>query len=331
VSGNRIPDFCQLMAQKYGFPSSIKAGILAREFADRFLLSSQPTLLEFQLLCEQLGIDIEARKLPPDIGAHHYLDRSAGKYKLEYEQEQWVGTSEFKVAHDLFEIVQETFEETCPGYQAPRNPALPTCMAPYANKFAAALVMDEELMRRSIIKTGFDVVELHHRFCQAYSAVAIRAVEVLRAQPGNNIQVLIAIYERNEPERDVSLWGDCSRETFQAKYVVKTPGIKISKKSWRIEAPSYPRHLLPKKGDKIIPGSVVDLVCNTCQPVYLERVTGFDFWGWNDLSVLARPVFWFGKLAKIVLVGVRYENRQLLQPQIALVSPDVVARSYQLI
>ena len=240
-----LPDFCKLMIDKYGSPSSIKDGILAREFADYFLLSTQPTLLEFHLLCNRLGIDMEARKLPREIGAHHYLDQTAGKYKLEYEQEQWVGTSEFKVAHDLFEIIQETFERVCPGYRAPRNPALPTCMAPHANRFAAALVMNEELVRRSIIETGFDVVELHHRFCKAYSAVAIRAVEVLRDHPDNATQVLIAVYERNEPERDTSLWGDCTREKFLARYVVKTPGIRISKTAWRIRAPCYPRHLLP--------------------------------------------------------------------------------------
>jgi hypothetical protein len=332
-----LPDFCQLMVQKYGSPSSIKDGILAREFAAHFLLSSQPTLLEFHLLCNQLGIDMEARKLPMELGAHHYLDRTVGKYRLEYEQEQWVGTSEFKVAHDLYEIVQETFEKICPGYKAPRNPAHPTCMAPFANRFAAALVMNEELMSSSVVETGFDVVELHHRFCKAYSAVAIRAVEVLKDSPGDVIQVLFAIYERNEPERDTSLWGDCRREKFQAKYVAKTPGIRISRKRWGIRAPSYPRHLLPQRGDKVAPGSLVDDIINGAGPLYIERVWGFDLWGFNDLACLAVPVFWrrkntFGAvLAKVILTVMPYEQATLLEPQLQKLKPDVIPERFQLI
>jgi len=325
------------MVQKYGSPSSIKDGVLAREFAAHFLLSSQPTLMEFHLLCDQLGIDMEARKLPLDIGAHHYLDRSAGKYKLEYEQEQWVGTSEFKVAHDLYEIVQETFEKTCPGYKPPKNPAHPTCMAPYANRFAAALVMNEELLRRAIVETGFDIVALHNQFCKAYSAVAIRAVEVLRDHPDNTIQVLIAVYERNEPEKDISLWGDCCREKFQARYVVKTPGIKISRKRWGIRAPCYPRHSLPQKGGRVAPGSLVDHIINGAGPLYIERVWGFDFWGFNDLACLAVPVVWHRKnplgtvLAKVILTVMPYEQATLFEPQLQKLKPDVIPERFQFI
>jgi len=112
---------------------------------------------------------------------------------------------------------------------------------------------------------------------------------------------------------------------------VRSPSIKLGRRRGNYRSPRYPRHLIPKRGDKVILGSIVDLVCDTCKPVYLEKVTGFDFWGWNDLTVLARPVFWFGKLVKIVLVGVRHEDRHLIQPQIKRVSPAVVARSYQLI
>ena len=325
------------MVQKYLSPSAIKDGILAGEFAEHFLLSGQPTLMEFHMFCEQIGIHMEARNLPPDMGAHHYLDQSAGKYKLEYEQEQWVGTSEFKVAHDLYEIIQEIFEEICPGYEVRRNRALPTCMAPYANRFAAALVMNEELMQRSIIETGFDIDALHNRFCKAYSAVAIRAVGVLRDHPGNNIQVLIALYERDEAERDISLWGDCRSEKFQARYVVKTDGIRISKKEWRINAPSYPRHLLPEKSDRPVPKGVIDAVIEGAGAVHIERVFGFDLWGFNDLTCLAVPVYWRRKrfrgavLAKVILVVMPCGQAPMLEPQLQRLKPYVIPERFQFI
>jgi hypothetical protein len=332
-----LTKFCQTMIQKYGFPSSIKDGVLAQEFAEYFLISSQPTLLEFHLLCERLGIDMAANSLPREIGAHHYLDRKVGRYKLEYEHEQWVGTSEFKVAHDLYEIVQETFERNCLGYAAPRNPECPTCMAPHANNFAAALVMDEELILSSAIETGLDIVSLHHQFCKAYSAVAIRAVKLLGSDPDSDIQVLVAIYERNEQERDLSLWDDCCREKFRANYVVKTPKIKLSKKGWHIKAPRYPRHLLPKRGDKVVQGSIVDAIIDGAGPVYIERVRGFDLWGFNDLTCLAVPIVWHRKLerdtvlAKVILIVMPHEQANILEPQLRKVKPKLIPEQFQII
>ena len=331
-----IAAFCRLMLEKYGHPSAIEDGVLAREFAGNFLLSSRPTLLEFRQLCNRLGIEMEARRLPAEIGAHHYLDRSLGKYRLEYELEQWVGTAEFKVAHDLYEIVEETFERVCPGYKAPRNPVLLTCMAPHANKFAAALVMDEELMRRALVETGFDVIELHHRFCKAYSAVAIRAVDVLKATE-TNIQVLIAIYERSEPERDPSAWGTGTRGNFRANYVIYTPGVRISRKRWRIDSPRYPRHALPRTGDDVVPGGLVDQVICFSKPVYVERVWGFDLWGFNDLVVLGVPVYWHLSrisgtvLAKVILTVMPYEQADLLTPQLRRLQPATMPERFQFV
>jgi hypothetical protein len=210
-------------------------------------------------------------------------------------------------------------------------------MAPHANRFAAALVMNHELMRRSIIETGFDVVALHHRMCKAYSAVAIRAVDVLRDSTGGSIQVLIAIYERIEAERDISLWGDCSREKFQAKYVAKTPGIRISRRRWALRGPCYPRYLMPKRGDKVVPGGVVDEIINGAGPIYIERVWGFDLWGFNDLSCLAVPVLWRrgnpsgAVLAKVILTVMPCEQAILLEPQLQRIKPQVIPERFQFI
>lgn len=326
-----LAGFCQLMVEKHGSPSVIKDGVLAREFVEHFWVSVNPTLVEFQLLCKQIGIDVEAKRLPLEIGAHHYFDQLAGKYRLEYEQEQWVGTSEFKIVHDLFEIIQETFEVLYPDYRAPRNRAMPTCMAPHANRFAAAVVMNEDVFRRYAIETGLDVIALHNRFCKSYSSIAIRMVDVLQDCPGDDIQLLIAIYERTETDREPSLSEECSRPKLQARYVLKTPAFKVSRRRWRIDAPRYPCQVIPRKGDGVLPGSIVDLVLETGRPVYLQRASGFDFWGWNDLSFIARPVFWFGKLAKVVVVGVSSREQPLVQSQLDGLTPIVVPESYQLI
>jgi hypothetical protein len=64
---------------------------------------------------------------------------------------------------------------------------------------------------------------------------------------------------------------------------------------------------------------------------YLQRVTGFDLWGANDLTFVAQPVLWFGKLAKVVLVGVRYKDRKILNAQLEQIAPVMIGESYQVI
>jgi len=73
-------------------------------------------------------------------------------------------------------------------------------------------------------------------------------------------------------------------------------------------------------------------VINTGGCFCLKRAVGFDLWGLNDLSFVAQPVEWFGKLAKVVLVGVRYKDSHLLEAQRnGLHKPTVIEESYQVI
>jgi len=42
-------------------------------------------------------------------------------------------------------------------------------------------------------------------------------------------------------------------------------------------------------------------------------------------------VLWFGKLAKVVLVGVRYKDRRILNAQLEQIAPVMIGESYQVI
>ncbi|MCL0091358.1 hypothetical protein M1N57_00590 [Dehalococcoidales bacterium] len=96
-------------------------------------------------------------------------------------------------------------------------------------------------------------------------------------------------------------------------------------------APRYPWHLIPKYGDEVTPNSLAFEVINTGRCHCLKKATGFDLWGFNDLTFVAQPVRWFGKLAKVILVGVRFKDRQLLDAQLNGLCPVMIDESYQLI
>ena len=59
----------------------------------------------------------------------------------------------------------------------------------------------------------------------------------------------------------------------------------------------------------------MDEVIERKRPIYFENVK-FDMLGTNQMALLARPVRWYGKLAKVILVGVRTRDSYLLQKQI---------------
>ncbi|GBD11795.1 hypothetical protein HRbin23_01474 [bacterium HR23] len=81
----------------------------------------------------------------------------------------------------------------------------------------------------------------------------------------------------------------------------------------------------------MLQGSAAEYVVRTGRPLLVERVRGFDFWGYNDLVALARPVRWYGRLAKVLLLVLRYDDRHLLEAQLTDPAADVRSESYQII
>jgi len=323
-----LEDFCNALHDKHGSSLPLSPGKLAEEFITHAGLSSCPSLIELHAMLCRYGIsEISATNaLPPDLRGHHFSYKGSD-YTIVYEADSWTGSVEFITGHEFYEIIQEKYQSLYPDYAIKPVPLI--CYD--ANKFSAALLMQAGLFHKALYDTGFDIVQLHHRFYKAYSAIAIRACDLVKHKEFPiNTEFIIAVYERKSQENPRE-WGIHDRDSFLINCTVRSPGIKLGPRGLNYRSPRYPRHLMPKKHDKVVPESIVDLVCNTCKPVYLEKATGFDFWGLNDLSFIAQPVFWYGKLAKIVLVGVKYEDRLVLQPQLDRVNPIIKQQSHQLI
>ncbi len=323
-----LEDFCNVLHDKHGSSLPLSPGKLAEEFITHAGLSSYPSFLELHSVLCRYGIsEIRATDaLPPDLRGYH-CSYKGSDYTIEYEADSWAGRAEFTMGHELYEIIQEKYKSLYPNYTI--KPAHSICYD--ANKFSAALLMQAELFHKALYDTGFDIVQIHHRFYKSCSAIAIRACDLAKhSEFPITTEFIIAVYERKS-QKNPREWGIHDRDSFLINCAVRSPGIKLGRRGPNYRGPRYPRHLIPKRKDKIIPESIADLVCDTCKPVYLEKATGFDFWGWNDLSFIARPVFWYGKLAKIVLVGVRYEDRHVLQPQLEQVNPIIKQWSHQLI
>ena len=72
-------------------------------------------------------------------------------------------------------------------------------------------------------------------------------------------------------------------------------------------------------------------VVQTGRPVHMERVSGYDLWRADDITVAVRPVFWQGRLAKVALIAVPFRDRSVLSPQLGPGSFDRLPEAHQVI
>ena len=170
-------------------------------------------------------------------------------------------------------------------------------VCPQADRFAAAVLMPPESFAAYARASGLDVVALHRVFRCAYAAVALRLTEVLRSQP-----LLAVLYERRE-QSDPAIWTAPSK--------LGDLRITVVKRTAGMGAPRSPllsgwRGGSPRKGKALSAGSLAESAAHSGMFQYDEE---------NGIAVIARPVFWKGRLAKVAVVAVPWEQRQTLEPQ----------------
>ena len=154
--------------------------------------------------------------------------------------------------------------------------------------------------------TGLDVLALQKLFRCAYHSVTRRLGEAMRRQP-----LLAVLYER-EGEQPTAWPEQPAPGEFRASAVVRTPG--FGERSSPLLCGSRGRIPLPDRPPS--PGSLAERVILTGGAEYAEAEPGRDRTGRGGLAVVVRPVFWHGRLAKVVLVAVPYEHRLALASQV---------------
>ena len=136
---------------------------------------------------------------------------------------------------------------------------------------------------------------LQREYRCSYASVTIRLAEVLRDLP-----LMAVLYERKErgnPE------GWTEPAILTARVVKRTAGFGPR----RCRLICGRRGGMPRNGKAIPPGSLAEVAAQSGRAEYAEG---------DGLAVIATPVFWKGRLAKVVLVTVPWERRSVLEPQL---------------
>ena len=314
--------FCADILRRPLWPGDLAPAQLAREFVRHFDLGDFPTLGHLEELVRDAGVgEVIATRLPEGLRGTHGGMRG-GSYVIYYLEDDWDGGREHTVFHETYEILQEKFDDLCPAYKPPRKPVI--CRD--ADRFAAATLMEPGMFRLFAEMTGLDVLALQRLYGKSYASIALRLREVMRSQ-----SLLVAIYERQDPGQPASWRNRVGPESFVVSLVVQTPAFPASRGGATPRAFRCPANLIPRKKGRVLPGSAAELVIRGGRPVYVERVFGYDLWGQVTLTALARPVHWYGKLAKVVVVAVPWHDRSVLKPQLGKAPHECVPETFQVI
>ena len=287
-----LDEFCDGLMGDESPARRLEPERLAADFPRFFGLSGRPTLDELAEVFQRAGIgEVSPANLPGALRGIHYT-LSDESYAIHYQEGQWEGSSEYTLLHEAYEIVHETLGKR--GHEQPSKRKV--CLA--ADRFAAAALMPADIFDAYARASGLDVAALHGVFRCSYAAAAIRLGEVMDRQP-----LFVALYERDEAG-DPADWPEQSAlETFRAKVVKRTAGFT---------PPASPllcgcRGRIPHRNKPLPSGSLGERAVQSGRPEYAEE---------DGIAVAAKPVLWKGRLAKVIVVAVPWEQRRALEPQL---------------
>ena len=292
-------DFCRELLDDESLPlDSLNPERMAGRFVRYFNLSGRPTLDELRVMLRRSGFgEVSDREMDGLKGAH--IGQPRGHYDIYYRHGLWDGSSTYTVIHETYEIIHETLCDM----HSDSPPERKVCRE--ADRFAAAVLMQPEAFALFAEQSGFDVIALQKQYRCSYAAVTIRLAEVMREPP-----LMAVLYEREE-KGDPADW-------------MEPPVLRaaVARRTRDFGTPvSFPlcgeRGGAPRRGRSLPPGSLADQAVRYGTTQYAHD---------GGYAAIARPVFWKGKLAKVVVVAVPDRDRGVLGPQVA--ASDFVARRH---
>jgi len=295
--------FCSYMVHKYGSPGTLTEEQKADEFRKMYEMESPVNLRDIRAVALGCKINVDTLdSMPSNLrGFHEVYGKNRTIY---YKQGDAVSGVENTILHEIREMMEPHFLELCPSYAPLDDSALHIA----ANRFASAVLLPRESFTRKVYETGLDVFELAGYYAKSCSQVLLRMGEVLSGQRF----FYGALYER-----------DSGRDVWSLNYCTLSPSLFPEPNFGELGA------FFPTKGTEVSPGSLVDMAIKGRGP-YLARILtlldGLPREGQarEGLVALARPLLTSGVPTRIALMVVLGRNRNLLEPQINRIMPEMV-------
>jgi hypothetical protein len=300
---NDLQGFCYYLVHKYGNPGALSEEQKADEFRKMYVMGSPVKMKDIRAVAVCCNIKVDTLEgMPPNLrGYHDVYDENSTIY---YKQGDAVSGIENTILHEIREMMEPHFMEVCPSYEPLDNGTRHIA----ANKFASAVLLPRESFTNKVCETGLDVIELAGYYAKSYSQVLLRIGEVLNGK----CFFYGALCER-EPERNIWLLNYCTLSPS----LFPEPDIS--------ELGAF----FPTKGATVTPGSLVDMAIRERKPCLARVITLLD--GpprkgktREGLVAMVRPLLTSGVPTRVVLLVVLGRNKNLLEPQIKRIAPEIV-------
>ena len=184
-----------------------------------------------------------------------------------------------------------------------------------ADAFSAALHMDKDDFMDDMIASGYDPIYLQQKYHKAYIGIVSRMASVSDLQTPKG-HIWCSVFE-TEPELPEGY--------LVAKCFHRSPSYN-PRARYRV-----PNSFFPKRGMKVKMQKHLLTAYTRKTSVYIQRLTGLDFWNRYCLSVIIRPVIWRSEVAKLIVICIPEEKSDLLRPQLQRISPIISKESFQLL
>ena len=280
-------DFCRgLLDDDLAHRTLDPEGVAAR-FVSYFGISGRPAMPLLKVLLEETGFGtVSGAHLDSMKGVH--VSAPGDGYNIYFRQDLWDGAKKHTVLHETYEIICETLCDQESGSPLNRK----VCRE--ADRFAAAVLMQPEAFSLMAEASGLDVLALQRAYRCSYASVTLRVAETVREFP-----LMTVLYERDERGNPEG-WTEPPR--LRATIVRRTRGFGAPDSQLLCGS----RGGVPLRGRRPSRGSMADRVMGSGRGEYDED---------GGFAVVARPVVWKGRLAKVAVVAVRYPYRAVLEPQ----------------
>ena len=287
-----VDRFCLDLLDEHREGVDHDAETVAARFVARFGVSARPTLAELKALLKQAGVGEVSELAMEGAPKGLHVGVLGQECHIFYKEELWQGARDYTVLHETYEIMHETLCHLATGTQ----PAEEVCRQ--ADRFAAAVLMQPGEFQNLALAWGLDVMALQREYGYAYATITMRLAEVVRGLP-----YFVVLYER--PGRgDPARWpkGD-DLALLRATVVRRTKGMGPPASGLVMGK----RGGIPQRHRRVPAGSLAELAAHSGRMEYAEA---------DGLALIAQPVHWKGRLAKLAVVAVPAAYRAALAPQL---------------
>lgn len=278
--------FCEMLAEEVHRYRAINPEWMAAAFVHYFRVSCRPSMEELKLLLERAGFGkVTGRHLEGMKGIHY--SAPGGGHHIHYRKDLWAGARDYTVLHEAYEIIHEAL------FDLYGRPYSEHKVCGEGDRFAAAVLMQPAVFLVMARASGLDVLALQKMYRCSYVSVAIRLTEVVRHPP-----FMVVLYENGE-RGDPAGWKEPA--SLRATVVRRTRGMNFPSSFVRGARGAVPRRGMPPPPPSLAYRSI------------RSGVTEFARDGRH--AIIARPVHWMGKLAKVAVVAVPARHASLLEHQ----------------